>query len=242
MKTGKLIGVGVGPGDPELLTVKAVNAIKSADVVAYFSKEGNKSNARRIVEAYIPAGAVELPLPYPLTIEVHRKSPEYRSSIGAFFEEASAAVAAHLDTGRTVAVLSAGDPFLYGSYMHLHMRLRKRYPAEVIPGVSAMAGCWSVADLPIVQGDDILTVLPGTLDEEELVRRLKDTDAAVIMKVGQNLPKIRKALTAAGKMSEAVYVERGTMSGSRAVPLADAGEIAAPYFSVVLVPGWQEQP
>ena len=149
---------------------------------------------------------------------------------------------AHLEAGRTVAVLSEGDPLFYGSYMHLHVRLAPRYEAEVIPGVTAMSGSWSQAGLPLVQGDDVLSVLPGTLSEAELVRRLGQCEAAVIMKVGRNLGKIRAALAAAGKLARAVYVERATMDATRAVRLAEKADDRAPYFSLVLVPGWEGRP
>lgn len=140
-----------------------------------------------------------------------------------------------------MAVLSEGDPLFYGSYMHLHVRLASRYPAEVVPGVTAMSGCWSQAGLPIVQGDDVLSVLPGTLDESELVRRLRDTEAAVIMKVGRNLPKIRRALAEAGLINDAFYVERGTMVNTWMTRLVDKPNDEAPYFSIVLVPGSPDQ-
>jgi precorrin-2/cobalt-factor-2 C20-methyltransferase len=141
-----------------------------------------------------------------------------------------------------VAVLSEGDPLFYGSYMHLHVRLSHRFPTEVIPGVTAMSGCWSATGLPIVQGDDVLTVLPGTMSEFELTRRLADTDAAVIMKVGRNLSKIRRALEATGKLAKAVYVERGTMPGSVSMRLAEKQDDKAPYFAIVLVAGWSARP
>jgi precorrin-2/cobalt-factor-2 C20-methyltransferase len=135
-------------------------------------------------------------------------------------------------------VLSEGDPMFYGSYMHLHVRLAARYRTEVVPGVTAMSGCWSGAGVPIVQGDDILTVLPGTLPEDVLHRRLADTEAAVIMKVGRNLPKIRRALESAGKLERAIYVERATMENMAMTSLRDKTDDVAPYFSIVLVPGW----
>ncbi len=236
---GRLIGVGTGPGDPELLTVKAVKAIEAADVIAYFAKRGRSGNGRAIVEHLIGQDAVMLPLYYPVTTEIEKNEAEYRRQITDFYEESAAAVAAHLDAGRTVAVLSEGDPLFYGSYMHLHVRLANRYPTEVIPGISAMSGCWSLAGIPIVQGDDVLSVLPGTMAEQELERRLSDTQAAVIMKVGRNLPKIRRALQASGRLAEAVYVERGTMANAAIIKLADRPEGDAPYFSLVLVPGWE---
>jgi precorrin-2/cobalt-factor-2 C20-methyltransferase len=239
---GRLIGVGTGPGDPELLTLKAVRTLAEADVLAHFAKRGNNGNARATVAAFLKPGVIELPLLYPVTTEIAKDHPDYGTRIAAFYEESAEIVADHLAAGRTVAVLSEGDPFFYGSYMHLHVRLSNRFPTDVIPGVTAMSGCWSQTGLPLVQGDDVLSVLPGTMNEFELTRRLADTDAAVIMKVGRNLPKIRRALDMTGKLSRAVYVERGTMDNSRSMPLAEKTDDRAPYFSIVLVPGWAGRP
>jgi precorrin-2/cobalt-factor-2 C20-methyltransferase len=240
--TGRLIGVGTGPGDPELLTLKAVRALAEADVVAHFAKEGRCGNARATVEGFLRPGAIELPLAYPVTTEIARHEPAYGAAVADFFVAAAATVEAHLVAGRSVAVLSEGDPLFYGSYMHLHVRLAPRWPAEVIPGVTAMSGGWSQAGLPLAQGDDVLTVLPGTLPEPELTRRLADSAASVIMKVGRNLPRIRRALAAAGKLGRAVYVERATMERTLTVQLADKADDWAPYFSLVLVPGWEGRP
>lgn len=238
---GKLIGVGTGPGDPELLTLKAVRAIERADVVAYFAKQGNSSNARAIV-ANLLAGKVEEQLGYPVTTEIDRRHDDYKSATNGFYEEAAARVAAHLDAGRTVAVLSEGDPLFYGSYMHIHVRLAHRYDTEVVPGITAMSGCWSQAGMPLVQGDDILSVLPGTLEENDLTTRLSGSDGAVIMKVGRNLPKIRRAIDAAGLLDRAIYVERGTMANGHHMRLIDKTDDVAPYFAIVLVPGWSARP
>ncbi|MFC5758789.1 precorrin-2 C(20)-methyltransferase [Rhizobium sp. GCM10022189] len=237
--SARLIGVGTGPGDPELLTVKAVRAIEGADVIAYFAKQGRGGNGKAIVEHLLKPGTTLLPLYYPVTTELDKDDPLYQSRITDFYNASADAVASQLEAGRTVAVLSEGDPLFYGSYMHLHVRLSQRYPTEVIPGISAMSGCWSLAGIPIVQGDDVLSVLPGTMGEQELTRRLADTEAAVIMKVGRNLPKIRRALKAAGRLEDALYVERGTMANAAMVKLAERGEGDAPYFSLVLVPGWE---
>lgn len=239
---GRLIGVGTGPGDPELMTLKAVRALAEADVVAHFSKRGANGNARTIVGAHYRPDWIELPLVYPVTTEIDKDSDDYKTAITGFYEESAIRVAEHLDQGRTVAILSEGDPLFYGSYMHLHVRLAHRYPTEVIPGVTAMSGCWSANGLPIVQGDDVLTVLPGTMSEFELTRRLADTDAAVIMKVGRNLPKIRRALDATGKLARAIYIERGTMPGSVSMRLQEKQDDKAPYFAVVLVAGWSGRP
>ncbi len=237
--SARLIGVGTGPGDPELLTVKAVRAIEGADVIAYFAKQGRGGNGKAIVEHLLKPGTTLLPLYYPVTTELDKDDPLYQSRITDFYNASADAVASQLEAGRTVAVLSEGDPLFYGSYMHLHVRLSQRYPTEVIPGISAMSGCWSLAGIPIVQGDDVLSVLPGTMGEQELTRRLADTEAAVIMKVGRNLPKIRRALKSAGRLEDALYVERGTMANAAMVKLAERGEGDAPYFSLVLVPGWE---
>jgi precorrin-2/cobalt-factor-2 C20-methyltransferase len=239
---GRLIGVGTGPGDPELLTLKAVRALGEADVLAHFAKRGSNGNARATVAPHVRPGIVELPLVYPVTTEIDKEHADYRAEIAGFYEESARALAAHLSVGRTVAVLSEGDPLFFGSYMHLHVRLSERFPTEVIPGVTAMSGCWSQVGMPIVQGDDVLTVLPGTLGAFELTRRLADTDAAVIMKVGRNLPKIRKALADAGKLERAIYVERGTMETTASCRLADKADDRAPYFSIVLVAGWADRP
>ncbi|SDG33328.1 precorrin-2 C(20)-methyltransferase [Pelagibacterium luteolum] len=240
--SARLIGVGTGPGDPELLTLKAVRAILDADVIAHFLKRGRAGNARAIVATHWPETAIELPLPYPVTTEMHRHHHGYKSQIAGFFDESAHQIAEHLDAGRTVAVLSEGDPFFYGSYMHIHVRLADRYETEVIPGITSLSGCWSQAGVPLMQGDDIFTVLPGTLDVEALAQRLANTDSAVIMKVGRNLPKIRQALEAAGKMAGAIYVERGTMQNAVVMPLAERDDAPAPYFSQVLVPGWAGRP
>jgi precorrin-2/cobalt-factor-2 C20-methyltransferase len=238
-RIGRLIGVGVGPGDPELVTLKALRVLEDADVVAHFAKAGHPSHARAIVAAHLRAGAEELPLRYPVTTEIPKDEPAYRDTIRAFYDGAAAAIAKHLDAGRTVAVLSEGDPLFYGSYMHLHVRLSPRYPVEIVAGVTGMSGCWSAAGAPIAQGDDVFTVLPATLPAAELERRLADCDAAVVMKLGRHLPKVRRALEKSGRLARAIYVERGTMANAAMMRLAEKKDDDAPYFAVVLVPGWR---
>jgi precorrin-2/cobalt-factor-2 C20-methyltransferase len=239
MRPGKLFGVGVGPGDPELLTLKAMRALGKADVVAHFAKAGNASHSRAIVAQHLRADVIELPLLYPVTTELPACSKAYRNAICDFYDGAAAQIAVHLEAGRTVAVISEGDPLFYGSYMHLHTRLAPRFAAEIIAGVTGMSGCWSAAGMPIAQGDDVFTVLPATLPEAELARRLSDADAAVVMKVGRHLPKLRRALKTSGRLPQALYVERGTMAEEKMIPLAAKNDDDAPYFAVVLVPGWE---
>lgn len=236
--TGTLHVVGTGPGDPELMTLKSARVLAASPVVAYFAKRGRQGHARRIADAHIQATAEQLRFEYPYTTEIPVDDPRYEPALTGFYAACAETVAARLADGRDVALLCEGDPFFYGSAMYLFDRLVARFPAEIIPGVTAMSGCWAQACLPMTHGDDVLTVLPGTLPTAELTRRLRDTDAAVIMKVGSNLPRIRDALAAAGLSSRATLVERGTMPGSTATPMGAAGA-AAPYFSLVLVPGRQ---
>lgn len=242
MKQGRLIGVGLGPGDPELLTVKAVKVIGAAQVIAFFAKKGRRGNAREIAERWIPADRIELPLYYPLTTELAFDDPLYIASLRSFYEAATDMLASHLESGRDVALLAEGDPLFYSSFMHLYVRLGERFATEIVPGVTGMAGCWSVAGAPMAWGDDVLTVLPATLPEEELVVRLIKTQAAVIMKLGANLPKVRAAIIRANLLARAVYVERGTMAGETVIKLAERGDGAAPYFSMILIPGNGRRP
>jgi precorrin-2/cobalt-factor-2 C20-methyltransferase len=239
---GKLIGVGVGPGDPELVTLKAMRAFGDADVIAFFAKAGNESHSRAIAAQHLRAGLTELPLLYPVTTEMLKCSSGYRDAIRDFYDSAAATIAAHLDTGSTVVVLCEGDPLFYGSYMHLHARLAPRFATEVVAGVTGMSGCWSAAGMPIAQGDDVFTVLPATLPEDELARRLAGADAAVVMKVGRHLPKLRRALACSGRLERAIYVERGTTADAKMIPLAAKTDDEAAYFAVVLVPGWEQRP
>jgi precorrin-2/cobalt-factor-2 C20-methyltransferase len=240
---GTLHGIGVGPGDPELLTMRAVRLIREVRVVAYFAKKGRRGHARTIVEPWLEATCDELPLYYPMTTEVHFGDAAYRREVGAFYDAAAEAIALRLEAGDDVALLCEGDPLFYGSFMHVFERLKDSCRISVCPGVTGMSGCWAAARAPITWGDDVLTVLPGTLDEAALVRRLGGTDAAVVMKLGSNFPKVRRAVEAAGLLDRAIYVERGTMAGERILPLAEtAPDELAPYFSLICVPGRGRRP
>ena len=237
--TGTLYSVGVGPGDPELLTLKAVRILGSAPAHAYFAKRDRDSHAYGIAAAHLRPGAEALRFDYPFTTEVPVADPRYAAGMAAFYAAASETIAARLEAGRSVALLCEGDPFFYGSAMYVFDHLSPRYPHEVVPGVTGMSGAWARAGTPMTHGDDVLSVLPGTLDAANLIARLRSTDAAVIMKVGRNMPKIRAALAEAGRAEHAWYVERGTMAEERIARLADVADAPAPYFSLILVPGRQ---
>ncbi len=237
--TGTLYSVGVGPGDPELLTLKAARILAAAPAHAYFAKRDRPSHAHAIAAAHLRPDAEAMRFDYPFTTELSVADPRYAAGMTAFYENASASIADRLDADVSVALLCEGDPFFYGSAMYVFDRLSPRYPHEAVPGVTGMSGAWARAGTPMVHGDDVLTVLPGTLDAATLAARLHATDAAVIMKVGRNLPKIRTALAASGRSDQALYVERGTMADERIVPLGDVPDAPAPYFSLILVPGRQ---
>ncbi|MBN9446890.1 MAG: precorrin-2 C(20)-methyltransferase [Bosea sp.] len=220
------------------MTVRARDIILKADRLVHFCKRGRRGNARVTADAIIaPDAAREIELAFPVTTEVPVEDEGYAGPIAAFYDAAAERLADEMAAGRTIAVLCDGDPFFYGSFMHLWRRLAQRFPTEVVPGVTGMAGAWTRAAAPITWGDDVMTVLPGTLAEGELTRRLVDTDAAVIMKLGRNLPKVRRALQQAGLINRAIYVERATMADQRVVRLAEKPDDEAPYFSMILVPG-----
>ena len=238
---GKIICAGLGPGDPDLISVRADRVIRSARHVAYFRKAGRQGQARRIVEGMLAAGTAEYPMEYPVTTEIPFDSPEYNARLAAFYDDWAARLAALAATD-DVVVLCEGDPFFYGSFMHLYVRLKDRVPVEVIPGIPGMAGCWNVSGQPITWGDDVLSVVMGTLPEADLVRHMQGADALVVMKTGRNLPKIRRALVAAGRADQAWLIERGTMPGQRVARLAEVGDADCPYFALVLVHGQGRRP
>ena len=235
-KTGRLYGVGLGPGDPDLMTLRAVEVIAGADVVAYHSARHGRSIARSIAAKHLRADHIEEALVYPVTTETTDHPGGYRGAMEDFYTEAAARLAAHLDAGRTVAVLAEGDPLFYGSYMHMHKRLADRYPTEVIPGVTSVSAAAARLGTPLAEGEEVLTILPGTLPEEELTARLAATDAAVVMKLGRTFPAVRRAFEASGRLPEARYVERATMAGERLGELADTEADSVPYFAVAVLP------
>jgi precorrin-2/cobalt-factor-2 C20-methyltransferase len=234
--SGRCYGVGVGPGDPELMTVKAMRILRSTPVVAYFSAAGRRSNARHVVSAFLTAEQEELHLVYPVTTEDLPQGQDYEAMMAAFYDASAARVATELDGGRDVAVLCEGDPLFHGSFMYLHNRLSSRFPTEVVPGVPSILAGSAVLGTPLVCLDEVLSVLSGTLSSAELDARLAGADAAVIMKVGRNLEKVRQAVIRAGLLDRAWYVERATMEGERVMPLDRVDPASAPYFSMVVIP------
>jgi precorrin-2 C20-methyltransferase/precorrin-3B C17-methyltransferase len=235
MSPGRLFGVGVGPGDPELITIKARNAIEAADVIAYPGAEHGRSVARRIAAPYLRDGQIEVPLRYPVTTGETDHPGGYEGAIAEFYDECAAELAVHLDASRDVVVLCEGDPFLYGSYMYLHDRLARRYETEVIPGVTSFSAAAAAAGTPLVRRDDVLTILPGTLGAEALAARLRATDAAVVMKLGRTFGAVRDAAQRGGVLERGIYVERASTEQQVVAPLSEV-EGKVPYMSLILIP------
>jgi precorrin-2/cobalt-factor-2 C20-methyltransferase len=240
-RIGTIYGVGLGPGAPDLLSVRADRLVRNGRHIAYFRKSGRSGHARRIAQGLLRDDAIELAMEYPVTTEIPLSDPRYNESLSAFYADCTDRLLAVAQTGEDVVVLCEGDPFFYGSFMHLHSRLSDRAPVEVVPGITGMAGAWHATGVPITWGDDVLTIAMATLPEDELVRRIRDTDALVVMKIGRHLPKLRRAVTAAGRADAAWLVEHAAMPGQRVTRLVDADTIT-PYFAILLIHGHGRRP
>ena len=237
LSAGRLLGLGVGPGDPELITVKALRLLREAPVVAYPVAKGRPGNAFGIVQRYLRRDQVLVPLTYPVTTEKPPPPFCYETALRGFYDESAAEVAAHLDAGRDVAVICEGDPFFYGSFMYLHDRLAERYRTVVVPGVCSVVACAATLATPLVYRNQTLTVLSGVLEAAELSRRLAACEAAAVMKLGGNFSKVREVLQSLGLSERALYVERATMAGERILSLTEVDAATVPYFAMVLLPG-----
>ncbi|NOC45214.1 precorrin-2 C(20)-methyltransferase [Ruegeria sp. HKCCD7559] len=242
MKMGTIYGVGLGPGDPDLMSVRADRLLRNAKHVAYFRKPGRSGQARKIVNGMIPEGAVEFPMEYPVTTEIPVTDPRYNELLAAFYENCTAHLKALSERGEDVVVLCEGDPFFYGSFMHLYSRLRQDAPVEVVPAITGMSGAWTATGDPITWGDDVLTVLVGTLPEDTLAERMALTDALVVMKIGRNIDKVKRALKTAGLYDRAWIVEYAQMPNQTVTKLSEACEKITPYFSIIVVHGQGRRP
>ncbi|ETD76393.1 precorrin-2 C(20)-methyltransferase [Rhodobacter capsulatus] len=238
---GRILCAGLGPGDPDLISVRSDRAIRAATDIAHFRKAGRAGQARRIVEGMLRPDVVEHAMEYPVTTELPFDSPDYIEALARFYDDWASRLS-ELSKTRDVVVLCEGDPFLYGSFMHLYTRLQGRAEVEVIPGIPGMVGCWWATGTPITWGDDVLTVMAGTLPEADLVAHMERSDAIVVMKTGRNLPKIKRALAVAGRLDAAWLVERGTMPSQRIARLVDVAAEDCPYFAIVLVHGQGRRP
>ena len=238
MSGGTLYGVGLGPGDPELVTVKAARLIGAADVVAYHCARHGRSVARSIAEPYLRDAQVEERLVYPVTTEATGHPAGYAGAMEEFYASAAGRLMAHLAEGRDVVLLAEGDPLFYSSYMHMHKRISGRFRTEIVPGVTSVSAASAALAMPLVEGDDVLTVLPGTLGPDELTARLRGTGAAAVMKIGRSYPGVRAALKDAGRLADAYYVERASAGPRQVIErAADVDPSTVPYMSLVIIPG-----
>ena len=242
MNSATIYGVGLGPGDLDLLSVKADRLVRSAKVVAYFRKAGKKGQARRLADPLVSADALEIPMEYPVTTEIPLDDPRYNEILSAFYEQSCAILREHLNARQDVVVLCEGDPFFYGSFMHLHSRLMEEYNVEVVPAITGMSGAWTATNQPITWGDDILTVLMGTLDQTTLSERMQSTDALVVMKIGTNFPKVCQALKDAGLYDRAWMVQYATMPDQMVSKLSEFQGEKVPYFTIIVVHGQGRRP
>ncbi|MGK2884178.1 MAG: precorrin-3B C(17)-methyltransferase [Rhodococcus sp. (in: high G+C Gram-positive bacteria)] len=236
IQSGKLWGVGIGPGDPELVTVKAARVIGEADVVAFHSAQHGRSISRGVASRYMREDQIEVHLVYPVTTGTTDHPGGYQGAIDEFYEQAAERLAEHLVSGRSVALLAEGDPLFYSSYMHMHKRLADRFDVEIVPGVTSVSAASAAMETPLVERDEVFTVLPGTLPVDELARRLRTTDAAAIMKLGRTFPTVVRALELSGRLDEARYVERASTDRERVLAIGDVDQSEVPYFSIAIVP------
>ena len=226
MASGRLLGIGVGPGDPELLTLKALRLLRAAPVVAYPAPESGDSFARAIVAAWLAPRQREIPIRFPM-----RPGPVP----AAVYDAAAAEIAACLDDGEDVACLCQGDPLFYGSFAGLLTRLAPPYAVEIVPGVSSLTACAAAAGMPLAQRDDSLTVIPASLPEAELSRRLDASDTAAVIKLGRHSEKLRRVAARLGRLDHAIYVERASLPQQRIAPLAEVDPAGVPYFAMALL-------
>lgn len=242
MRGGTVYGTGLGPGDPDLMSVRADKLVRRTRHVAYFRKAGRAGRARGIVNGMLRDDVVEFAMEYPVTTEIPLSDPRYNDILSAFYGDCVAHLKALVAAGEDVVVLCEGDPFFYGSFMHLYTRLRGEVPVQVVPAISGMSAAWTATGEPITWGDDVLSVLMATLPEDELAARMADADALVVMKIGRNMPRVRAALEKAGKLDRAWLVECASMDGQAVMKLTDADERVSPYFSIVMVHGQGRRP
>ncbi|MCH2076833.1 MAG: precorrin-2 C(20)-methyltransferase [Rhodobacteraceae bacterium] len=226
MTKGVLFGVGLGPGDPELITLKAARLIEAAPVIAYPTLAGAESFARRIASGLIDPEKTEITIDVPMSVD--------RAPAQEAYDWGAARISEALDQGQDVVCLCEGDPFFYGSFMYLFARLSDRYETHVVPGVTSVTACAARAAMPLAARNERVTILPGPLDEAELERRIEGAESVAIMKVGRHLPKIRAVMERLGVLNDATYVERATLTEEKVMPLSEAPE-AAPYFSMILL-------
>ena len=225
--TGTLYGVGVGPGDPELMTVKAWRLISTADVIAYLCANGKDSTARDIAKPFIEKGTTEIAINMPMRVEREPGEEAY--------DKGAAAIAASLDSGKNVVMLCEGDPFFYGSFMYIFERLATKYKTIVVPGVTSITAAAAAIGQPLVGRNDMLKVLPATLPEDKLHFELATSQAVAIIKVGRHFGKVKLLLAELGLLSKATAVENATHHDQWIRPVETIEDDTLPYFTTIIV-------
>ena len=241
-RPGTIYGVGLGPGDPDLMSLRAARLLRGAAQVAYFRTAGRAGRARQAVNGLLAAGAAEIAMEYPVTTEIPVADPRYNTILARFYAAMAARLRALSGAGEDVVVLCEGDPFFYGSFMHLYTRLKDVAPVEVVPGITGMSAAWTATGQPITWGDDIMTILMGTLPEDVMAAQMRNGDALIVMKLGRTLDKVRRALRTAGRFEDAWLIECATMPEQKVMRLAQARGREVPYFSIVVVHGSGRRP
>ena len=239
---GTIYGVGLGPGDQDLLSVRADRLVRQAEIIAFFCFIGRSGQARQIVNGMLADKVQEIPMEYPVTTEISISDPLYNKLLSQFYTDCTARLQAIADRGKDVVVLCEGDPFFYGSFMHLYERLKHNNTIKIVPAITGMSGAWTATAAPITWGDDVLTVLMGTLSEDVLIKNIANADAIVIMKIGRNINKVRNALIAAGRFEKAWLIEYATMPNQSVQLLSEANLEVTPYFSIIVVHGKGRRP
>jgi len=234
---GKLFGIGVGPGDPDLITVKGLKILEKADIVVFHQAKGKKSNALTIAQCWLKDHQQRLPLIYPVTTERLLPDQNYEFILAGFYRKTEQELRRYLDKGKTIAVLAEGDPLFYSSFMYIYDRLGREYDTEIIPGVTSISGAAAALGMSLCYRNQTFTVLSGVLEQENLEKCLSMGEAFAIIKVGRNLDKIRAAIRNAGLLERALYIERATMAGECIKPLYKVTAGNTPYFSLILIPG-----
>jgi precorrin-2/cobalt-factor-2 C20-methyltransferase len=224
---GRVHGIGIGPGDPDLITLKALKRLKAASVIAYPELEDGESLARAIVAGHLPGGQREIVIRVPMLAD--------RFPAQEVYDQAALEIGRELEAGHDVAVLCQGDPFFYGSFMYLFGRLAERFPVDVVPGVSSLTACAAAARWPLAAREDALIVLPAGLGEQQLMCRLAEVQAAAIIKLGRHFAKVRSVLETLGLAADACYVERASLASERVLPLDRVDAASVPYFSMILL-------
>ncbi|UXN04787.1 precorrin-2 C(20)-methyltransferase [Bartonella sp. HY406] len=237
MKKGKIYGVGVGPGDPELITIKGLRAIEGADIIAFHQAMGKKSNALTIAECWIKESQTLLPLTYPITTQAPPLNTSYDDILSKFYGDITTELESHLNQGKIITVLAEGDPLFYSSFMYIHDRLADKFETIIIPGITSISGASAALATPICYRNETFTVLSAVLDEEKLEEKLKEKSAFAIMKLGRNIDKIIKILKQLNLFDKALYIERATMKDQKIRPLTEVNSNCSPYFSLILIPG-----